>query len=482
MTITAQQPKIVYALPSVSDDFPISFFFYEEADLHVYHVENGIEEELTSGFTVIQTQADAYLNFPSPPRPSSGNLVILRKTPQEQNTTYPEGGQFPSKTVETDFDRSVALIQELAEADKLNIKAPVDGSIDPNDLTRALFEAAQESVQARDDAQTAAQESTNQANRAQNIVDAGQTQITNTITQGLSSIDSAKNTAITDVGALVGQATSQANRAEAEADRAASVASSPDGMTIWAAAGISHAAINPTDLVADWLFKKETPGAATFTVPASGIYEIHGHGVGGTGGYAESNVSGVALGAGGGAGGYFKGYFKLAAGAVVNITVGTPGAPNQVTDLGTDTQITIGAMVVKATKGGRGGDMSIGGSYSACSMSYGDGGSSVLQNITNAFVQSFVGRPGSPGQFSGEISNAGASHWAFGGGNGGSSLFGRGGNPPAKRMSAGSVGDGLPGELGAGGAGAVSSNTFGRRLGGTGGNGFVWIRKVANLP
>ena len=47
--------------------------------------------------------------------PSGNKVTVYRNVPATQETKYPANGPFPAKTLESDLDKAVVLIQQILE-------------------------------------------------------------------------------------------------------------------------------------------------------------------------------------------------------------------------------------------------------------------------------------------------------------------------------------------------------------------------------
>ncbi|WP_035066641.1 phage tail protein [Nitratidesulfovibrio termitidis] len=151
--ITGQDVKVVYDTTG-GTTFPVPFFFFDPAHLVVSTVSpGGAETFITSGYAVFgaQQQAGGTVVFEQPP-PLGLHLVIRRHTTRTQETEYPEGGKFPSRTVETDFDKVVAITQELTEEMGRALLMPPDGSYGPGGIVQELLKAREDACECADQA------------------------------------------------------------------------------------------------------------------------------------------------------------------------------------------------------------------------------------------------------------------------------------------------------------------------------------------
>jgi hypothetical protein len=179
--ITGQQTKAVYLANGTQTEFPLPFFFFDQGDVVVSTVDQyGVEAQITTGYAVAGAQDEdgGTVTFAAPPT-AGLKLVLRRRTARKQETRYPEGGKFPSRTVETDFDKLVAIAQELTEEVARCVQTPPDDSIDRNELVQELLAArgaaavsAEEADASAGAAATSAADALGQADRAESEADA----------------------------------------------------------------------------------------------------------------------------------------------------------------------------------------------------------------------------------------------------------------------------------------------------------------------
>ncbi|HEU6436142.1 MAG TPA: tail fiber protein, partial [Nitratidesulfovibrio sp.] len=172
--ITGQQTKAVYLANGTQTEFPLPFFFFDQGDVVVSTVDQyGVEAQITTGYAVAGAQDEdgGTVTFAAPPT-AGLKLVLRRRTARKQETRYPEGGKFPSRTVETDFDKLVAIAQELTEEVARCVQTPPDDSIDRNELVQELLAARGAAAVSAEEAATSAAAAQGQANRAESEADA----------------------------------------------------------------------------------------------------------------------------------------------------------------------------------------------------------------------------------------------------------------------------------------------------------------------
>lgn len=171
--ITGQQTKVVYLANGTQTEFPLPFFFFDQGDVVVSTVDQySVEAQITTGYAVAGAQDEdgGMVTFAAPPA-AGLKLVLRRRTARKQETRYPEGGKFPSRTVETDFDKLVAIAQELTEEVGRCVQTPPDDSIDRNDLVQELLAARGAAAASAEEAEASAVAAANSAAVAQGQAD-----------------------------------------------------------------------------------------------------------------------------------------------------------------------------------------------------------------------------------------------------------------------------------------------------------------------
>ncbi|SBV99039.1 hypothetical protein KL86DPRO_11498 [uncultured delta proteobacterium] len=157
MTMTGSATtSVVYEPDGLQTRFPVPFPVFDADDVYAVAVEDMTQTELAN-FTVegLGTEEGAHVRFFTPP--SFGpKLVLYRWTKRVQESDYPEGGRFPAKVVETDFDRLVAIAQEIDDQFAWTLKIPRGADMTPVEYTEALFLAADDARLAADEAGSSA--------------------------------------------------------------------------------------------------------------------------------------------------------------------------------------------------------------------------------------------------------------------------------------------------------------------------------------
>lgn len=168
MTLTSQQTKVVYAPDGKTIAFAVPFSVFDAADIECVSVTDSGESIYTSGFTVSGIEQDnVTVTFATPPSPLA-KLVIRRATRHIQESDYPVSGRFPAKTVERDFDRVVAMIQELAELVARAIK--VDSTQDNAPTTEEFLNVLDGKIRQAEEAAAAAALSLAEARKVMALV------------------------------------------------------------------------------------------------------------------------------------------------------------------------------------------------------------------------------------------------------------------------------------------------------------------------
>lgn len=144
MPVLSQIPVITYTANGSVTVFAYPFQILNAADLKVF--VNDIET--TSGFTIsgIGSSSGGNVTFTIAPL-ATYPIRLARVTSVTRTTDYVEGGAVPADTLDTDFDRTVMMVQELntfslmetgdrtfdAESKRIkNVATPINGNDAPN--------------------------------------------------------------------------------------------------------------------------------------------------------------------------------------------------------------------------------------------------------------------------------------------------------------------------------------------------------------
>ncbi len=136
MTLTIQSNRVQYSGTGAQIAFPITFVYWLDADIRAVHADaNGTETiwvvgahyTLTGGSGATGTLT--VKTSPTDYTPATGEtLTITSNLDDTQGTSLPEGGPFPSSSVEQQLDKIVRLIQQKAEALGRAIKLPISST------------------------------------------------------------------------------------------------------------------------------------------------------------------------------------------------------------------------------------------------------------------------------------------------------------------------------------------------------------------
>lgn len=210
-------------------------------------------------------------------------------------------------------------------------------------------------------------------------------------------------------------------------------------------------------------------GSGTFTTDSNTLFaQVFVTGGGGGGGGADSDgASGSASGGGGGGGTAIKWLTADQLGSTATYSVGEGGTAGSVTGgnggNGTDSTFTCtgtGSIVLTGTGGGGGTGTGSGWAANTSAFNGGNGGIPIGGDILHTGLDGMFG--------------IGAAQVAVAGGNGGASYWGGGANGPT-RTSAGATAGSNATQYGAGGSGAVNTNSTAGVVGGTGAAGIILV-------
>lgn len=170
MTMTGSATtSVVYEPDGLQVRFPVPFPVFHADDVHAVSVDGTRQAELTN-YTIegIGTGKGVHITFSTPPD-FGPKLVLYRWTKRVQESDYPEGGRFPAKVVETDFDRLVAMAQEIDEQFEWTLKIPRGSAVTPAEYTDALFLSSEAAKAASVEAFFSARKSAEAALRAREM-------------------------------------------------------------------------------------------------------------------------------------------------------------------------------------------------------------------------------------------------------------------------------------------------------------------------
>lgn len=124
--------------------WPYKFDLPETYMLEVYVTEpGGMPVKLERGYSVDrEARSVAYPSNPDePPLPAGYRLTLRRWVDFLQNTELRNQGEFFAKTIESQFDKDVMMIQQLAETVSRCVASPLDGQSSPEELTEQIMES-----------------------------------------------------------------------------------------------------------------------------------------------------------------------------------------------------------------------------------------------------------------------------------------------------------------------------------------------------
>lgn len=140
MTVEVQTSKNgPYELDAGALVFPRTFLLLNASHLRVIHTVDGVDRDVTSGFTHTGIGAnEGSVVFTAGTVPKGGVLTLLRNVPISQETDYSDQAAVRPRQVERDFDKAIMLIQDLKEQVDRSVKVPVSATDDIEQLTEEL--------------------------------------------------------------------------------------------------------------------------------------------------------------------------------------------------------------------------------------------------------------------------------------------------------------------------------------------------------
>lgn len=124
MTVASSQSKVLYAGDGATTSFPVPFKFLQNGDVAVVLRKADAVEELwveETHFTLTGAGSDSggtlsVVTTPFDFTPANGEVLLVKRVvPLIQETSFPEGGAFPSRTSEDAHDRAVMASQQQQE-------------------------------------------------------------------------------------------------------------------------------------------------------------------------------------------------------------------------------------------------------------------------------------------------------------------------------------------------------------------------------
>ncbi|MDJ0513013.1 MAG: hypothetical protein QNJ62_06185 [Methyloceanibacter sp.] len=446
MTIKTTKNRITYDGNGATIVFDFPFKFESDTDLRVFtRASDGTETEkvLNTDFIVSggsgSTGAVTMAQAPT----SDEKLTIFREPPITQETALPEGGPFPSKTVEGTLDRLTTICQRLQ--DQLDRTVRLSETSDPADLINieallAAIAAAVAAIDVFNDNYLGPKDSDPTVDNSGNPLEAGDIYF-NTVTNTIRVYNgSAWNDITSTTTPPDGSVTDQSISATLDSTQKETFRN-------------RIGAIDTTGVVGNRQIFTNSGTFSKSTLPTTATHVIaHVWGAGGGGGGGNATTNNELRGPGGGGGGYStKRIAVTALGTTETVTIGGGGGG--------------GSSGTPGSSGATGGSSSFGGH---CSATGGNGGA-------------FAGGPGAIGGLGGVGSGGDLNLRGGGGGIGsyavgtpvGTNVFGVGGDAAGAGGAGGRRNVGEVGEF-PGGAGSGANHTNGS-FAGAGAGGLVII-------
>lgn len=123
MTIQNTSPRNQYTANGSQTVFTYSFEILNQADIKVF--VGATQQTITTHYTVsgVGSETGGTITFLS--APANGAIVtLLRSTTRARTVDYQPSGAFNSAVVNADFDRLMAIVQELDGVDQLSLRIP----------------------------------------------------------------------------------------------------------------------------------------------------------------------------------------------------------------------------------------------------------------------------------------------------------------------------------------------------------------------
>ncbi len=175
MTISASQPiRVVYRGDGVTVNFSLPFVYFANEDgtkqlLVVKADSTGLNA------TTLAENTDFTITAAGEPNGTltlfsaleeGKKLTIVYDIPIEQPINWAEFARLPSKSIETSFDRVVAILKQHQEILERCVKVVVSDDQTPEELLGEVYDKLDSATEIADDARAAANEATTAANNA----------------------------------------------------------------------------------------------------------------------------------------------------------------------------------------------------------------------------------------------------------------------------------------------------------------------------
>ena len=220
--IPASMPiRVVYRGDGATVNFPVPFMYFANADgtkqlLAIKADSTGLNETTlveNTDFTITDAgKPNGTLTLLSALEEGK-KLTIVYDIPIEQPIDWAEFARLPSESIETSFDRVIAILKQHKEILDRCVKVVVSGEQTPQELLDEVYDKLDSATEIAADARSAANEATTAANNAtaavasaestlagvKSYVDSAKTDIDNAVAAAESSIEETITEAVADV-------------------------------------------------------------------------------------------------------------------------------------------------------------------------------------------------------------------------------------------------------------------------------------------
>ncbi len=166
MTLSYSTGKVIYCGDGQSTHWQIPFAFLQAADLHVYVLRaDGTRARLSSGYQVDTTEKEVIYPLDTQeqaPLTAEEKLLILRRTPLQQDTQLEVQSTLDPQVLEDGYDKAMLIAQEQAEELSRAVKFPA-GTADPTTDADAYLTRLEQATQTAAAADGQLQQSLSQA-------------------------------------------------------------------------------------------------------------------------------------------------------------------------------------------------------------------------------------------------------------------------------------------------------------------------------
>ena len=192
MSLESSISKAVFQGNGATVEFPFAFTVWNATEIKVQVTgPDGVIQDVTAQCSVLLSESGGTVTYApgGTPLPSGYTLVILRNMPFLQDVKLITGTRFDPAVIEEALDRATAERQQLLEKVDRAVVVPADSANPPEELADQLFEARDQAEAAAGRTAASEAEAGKQAERAKAEADrAAQAAILGTLAENLEAV------------------------------------------------------------------------------------------------------------------------------------------------------------------------------------------------------------------------------------------------------------------------------------------------------